>query len=104
MQLKFSPRILAAAGVVALSAVGTAAQAHVDLSIGVGLPLFAPAPVYVQPQPVYVQPQPVYVQPQPVYVQSQPVYMAPPGVAVYYGRGYHRGWRHGHGHGHGHRD
>jgi hypothetical protein len=100
MKMKFSSRIFAAAGVVALAAVGTAAQAHVNVSVGVGLPLFAPAPVYVQPQPVYVQPQAVYVQPQPVYVQAQPVYAAPPALSIYYGPGYHRGWRHGHRHWH----
>ncbi|NRO96683.1 hypothetical protein GWC77_12205 [Paraburkholderia sp. NMBU_R16] len=52
--------------------VSSAASAHVDLAIGVGIP----APVYVAPQPVYVAP-------------PAPAYAAP--VAV----GYYRGddWR-----------
>ncbi|BET12814.1 hypothetical protein THI4931_38560 [Pandoraea sputorum] len=93
-------RILIIAALGATAAVAsTAASAHVD----VGLYLGVPAPVVVAPQPVYVAPEPVYVAPRPVYRAPQPV--------VYYGRdryddwrerrweerrhdrGWHRGWR-----------
>ena len=62
--------LLAAA--VALGAVGaaSAAHAHTDVVLSVGVA----SPGYVQPAPVYAQPRPVYVQPQPVYVQPQPIY------------------------------
>ena len=108
MKLKFS-RILAAAGVVALAALGTAAQARdvywsvgvnaaPGVAIGVGnAPVYAPQPVYVAPQPVYMAPQPVYVAPRPVYM-PRPVYVAPApvyyGYGPYYHREYHRGHRH----------
>ena len=104
MKLKFS-RLLAITGVVALAAVGTAAQARSNVFWSVGVNA-APgvaigvgnAPVYAAPQPVYVAPQPVYVAPQPVYYAPAPVYYAPPPVTVYYGPGYgrHHGHRHGH--------
>jgi len=54
--------IAAVIGFAALAA-STAASAHVDLAIGVGIP----APVYVEPQPVYVAP-PVAYAPAPVAV------------------------------------
>jgi hypothetical protein len=101
MKLTFS-RMLAAAGVMALAAAGTSAQARdVYWSVGVNA---APgvaigvgnAPVYVQPQPVYVQPQPVYMAPRPVYFAPAPVYYAPPPVAVYYGPSYYHGGHRGH--------
>lgn len=44
-------------GVAALAASGVA-SAHVDLSVGIGVPV---APVYVEPAPVYVAPQPAVV-------------------------------------------
>lgn len=116
-------RILAAAGVVALAAVGTAAQARGNVAFSVGInaapapyygygygpgyaPAYGPAPVYVAPQqayvaPQYVAPQQVYVAPQqvymePVYVAPRPVYVAPPvvfGLGIGYG-GYYGGNRH----------
>jgi len=119
MKRKF-PRILAAAGVVALAAVGTAAQARGNVAFSVGInaapapyygygygpayaPAYGPAPVYVAPQQayvapqqVYVAPQPVYVAPPPVYVAPRPVYVAPPvvfGLGIGYG-GYYGGHRH----------
>jgi hypothetical protein len=75
----FKKTILAALIGFTLSA--TYAQAGVRLSIGIGIPLFAPPPppriVYVAPAPVYVvpAPRPVYVQPSPapVYVQPAPI-------------------------------
>jgi hypothetical protein len=103
-------RIVAAAGVVALAAVGTAAQARGNVAFSVGInaapapyygygygptyaPAYGPAPVYVEQayvapqqvyvapqQQVYVAPQQVYVQPAPVYVAPRPVYVAPPVV------------------------
>jgi len=107
MKLKFS-RSLAAAGVVALAALGTAAHARdvywsvgvnaaPGVAIGVGnAPVYAP-PVYVAPQPVYMAPQPVYVAPQPVYM-PRPVYVAPAPVYYGYGPHYHRGYHRGHRH------
>ena len=107
MKLKFS-RLLASGAVLALAAVGTAAQARSDVFWSVGINA-APgvavgvgnAPVYVAPQPVYVAPQPVVVAPRPVYVAPAPVYYAPAPVSVYYGPGYY-GHRHGHRHHHRH--
>ncbi|ODP33853.1 hypothetical protein [Pandoraea sp. ISTKB] len=73
-------RILIIAALGAAAAVAsTAASAHVD----VGLYLGVPAPVVAAP--VYVAPQPVYVAPQPVYRAPQPV--------VYYGRDRWDDWR-----------
>ena len=45
-------------GGVGLLASGGAMAAHVDLSVGIGVPV---APVYVEPAPVYVAPQPAVV-------------------------------------------
>lgn len=105
-------RTVAAAGIVAAAAVGTAAQARdvywslgVQAAPGVAIGVsnarpvvVAPAPVYIAPQPVYVAPQPVYVAPRPVYVAPQPVYYAEPAPVVVY-PGYRRGW-HKHHHRH----
>jgi hypothetical protein len=68
--------LLAAALAIGGLAAASAAQAHTDVVLSIGVPFgfVQPAPVYVQPRPVYVAPQPVYVQPQPVYVQARPVY------------------------------
>ncbi|AFQ48320.1 hypothetical protein [Burkholderia cepacia] len=42
-------------GGVALLASGSAMAGHVDLSVGIGVPVYAePAPVYVAPQPAVV--------------------------------------------------
>ena len=73
--MKLNPvRILAATGVVALAAVGTAAQARdnvywslgVQAAPGVSLGVGNVRPVYVAPAPVYVAPAPVYLAPAPV--------------------------------------
>ncbi|WP_175970121.1 PXPV repeat protein [Burkholderia sp. BCC0322] len=45
-------------GGVGLLASGSAMAGHVDLSVGIGVPV---APVYVEPAPVYVAPQPAMV-------------------------------------------
>lgn len=45
-------------GGIALLASGSAMARHVDLSVGIGVPV---APVYVEPAPVYVAPQPAVV-------------------------------------------
>jgi len=45
-------------GSMALLASGSAMAGHVDLSVGIGVPV---APVYVEPAPVYVAPQPAVV-------------------------------------------
>ena len=109
MKLKFS-RILAVTGVVALAAFATAAEARVGVSLGLSVPLggpvYAPAPVYMAPQPAYVAPQgyyapaPVAYAAQPVYVAPPPpVYYAPPTVGVYFGSGHgYGGYHHGGGH------
>lgn len=111
MKLKFS-RVLAAAGALALVAVGTSAQARdVFWSVGITSPgvavgvgnaaVYAPAPVYVAPAPVYVAPRPVYVAPQPVYVAPPAYYVRPaPVYYTYYGDGYTHDHRHGKGRGH----
>jgi hypothetical protein len=65
------------AGVGLLALVPTAAMAHTDVSIGLNLGGYEPAPVYAEPAPVYYAPAPVYYGPTVVY------------------RGYdHDGWRH----------
>lgn len=73
----------------------SAAQAHVSIGVGIGVPAY---PVYAAPPaPVYVAPPP------PVYVAPPPVVYAPPPPVVYggygyYGRPYHRHhgyYRHG---------
>ncbi|HMG49279.1 MAG TPA: hypothetical protein VK597_01705 [Inquilinus sp.] len=46
---------------------------HSGVSIGIGLPLVVPPPVYYGPPPVYYAPPPVYAQP-PVVYQQAPVY------------------------------
>lgn len=107
MKLKLSRPLFAAAALVALAGMGTAAQAHgnvffslgVNAAPGVALGVSNVPPVYVAPQPVYVAPQPVYVEPQPVYVA--PVARVVVAPAPYYvgpgwHRGWHRGWHHGH--------
>ena len=123
MKRKFS-RILAVAGVAALAAVGTAAQARGNVAFSVGInsapayyggyaPAYGPAPVYAapqvygygynEPQPAYVAPQPVYVAPQPVYVAPRPVYVAPPMLSLGFGFGGYYGGHGGGHHGGGHR-
>lgn len=79
-------------GSVALLASGSAMAGHVDLSVGIGVPV---APVYAEPAPVYVAPQPAVV--------------AYPGYGYgYYGDedddGYRRWRRHDHRHWHKHHD
>ncbi|MGO4812554.1 hypothetical protein AB4156_23630 [Cupriavidus sp. 2MCAB6] len=62
----------------ALLVIGSIAQAHVNVDIGIGVPgvVYAePAPVYAPP-PVYAAPRPVYVS-RPVVVIPAPVYTAP---------------------------
>jgi hypothetical protein len=83
MKLKLS-RPLAATALVALAAMGTAAQARdvfwslgVEAAPGVSLGVGNTRPVVVAPQPVYVAPQPVYVAPAPVYVAPRRVYVEP---------------------------
>ena len=108
-----SARILAAAGLVALAAVGTAAQARDNVywslgveaapgvSIGVGnvRPVYAAPPVYIAPQPIYVAPRPVVITPAPVYyARPAPVYY---GYGPYYDRpgkhkGHHKHRKHSH--------
>ena len=79
------------AALVGLAVSATYAQAGVRISIGIGIPIFAPPPrpVYVVPAPVYVAPPvyalaPYYVQPapRPVYVQPAPVYGQPAPVPI----------------------
>lgn len=89
MSLIRQPRLFAAAAVaIGLLGVASAAQAHTDVQLSIGIPgvvaapMYAPYPRYAQPAPVYVQPQPVYVQPRPVYVQPRPVYVQPDPVYV----------------------
>lgn len=94
--MKLNPaRSFAAAGLVALAAVGTAAQARdnvywslgVEAAPGVSLGVGNVRPVYVAP-PVYIAPQPIYVAPRPLVIAPAPVYYARP-APVYYGYGPH---------------
>jgi hypothetical protein len=102
--MKLNPvRILATVGVVALAAVGTAAQARdnvywslgVQAAPGVSLGVGNVRPVYVAPAPVYVAPAPVYLAPPPVYYVHGP-------APVYYSSGHyvrpgkHKGWHNKH--------
>jgi hypothetical protein len=112
MKLKLS-RPLAAAALVALAAMGTAAQARDDVqwslgvqaapgvTLGVGNTrpvVVAPAPIYVAPQPVYVAPQPVYMAPRHVVVTPAPAVIVRPAPIIYEETYVVRP---GHGHGHG---
>ena len=82
---------LAAAGLAALAFTAIPAQAHTDVSIGVGLggpyyyeePRYAPAPRVVYEEPAY------YREPEVVYYHGR---YCPP-RQVYYRHGY-RHWRH----------
>jgi len=76
-----------AAIVAAALSMAAAAHAEVNLSFGIGGPVYEqPAPVYVNPPPVYYQPAPpVYYQPAPpppVYYPP-PAYYQPPPPAYY---------------------
>jgi len=68
--LTLTAAILASATLLLATAPAQAGPVHVDLNIGVPLPL------YVAPTPVYAQPQPVYVQPREVLVYGNPGYYA----------------------------
>jgi PXPV repeat (3 copies) len=75
-------RVLTLAALVLIAVPWASAQAGWRIGIGIGLPVYRPAPrVYVVPGPYYVQPAPVYVQPAPVYVQPAPAYVQPVPVA-----------------------
>jgi PXPV repeat (3 copies) len=98
MKVSRSLYATAAAGALALAALGTttAAQARSDVFWSVGIsspgvqlgvgnaPVYQhfPQPVYVQPQPVYVQPAPVYSRPAPIYYRPAPVFVQPAPVYV----------------------
>ena len=61
MKRPLSSRFIAAAAVaVAAFGAATAAQAHPDIQLSIGLPGL---PVFVRPEPVFVQPAPVYAPP-----------------------------------------
>jgi len=72
---------------------------HPGVSIGIGVPLYAPPPVYyAPPPPVYYAPPPAYYGPPPVVYEARPraVYAAPPArnwVPGYWSRGV---WVEGH--------
>jgi hypothetical protein len=73
-------KLTLAAALLGLTLSGSYAQAGLRISIGIGLPIFAPPPrpVYVAPAPVYVAPAPVYVRPTPPPVYVRPsVYVQP---------------------------
>jgi hypothetical protein len=90
---------LTALGATAALGLAGAAQAHVGVSIGLGIPgvvvgapaYYPPAPAYYPPAPVYA-PAPVYYNAPPVYVRPQPVYYGP---SVYVGPRWGGGYRHG---------
>ena len=103
-------RTFAGAALVALAALGSAAQARdnvywslgVEAAPGVTLGVGNARPVYMAPAPVYVAPAPVYVAPRPVIVHPAPVYYVRPAPVVvqYYDghRGKHKGHRKHHRH------
>lgn len=86
-------------GALALAASGSAMAGGVDLSVGIGIPgvpVYAPAPVYMAPQP-------------PVYVAPRPAVVAYPSYGYGYGysddededygkwrKHYYKHWRHHH--------
>lgn len=102
--------VLASAMLLGCVAVAPAFAGHVNVSVGIGLPVVgvgyyggpayypAPAPVVYAPAPVYYEPAPVYYAPAAVGVVVGPGY--------YHGRGYYpRGggyYRHDHDHDHDH--
>ena len=101
-----------AAGVWALSAIGSQAHARSDVhwSIGVNTPgvvvgvsnappvYYGPPPVYYAPPPVYYAPRPIYYGPPPVYYAPRPVYRSGWGPAPRWeGRRYDRHDHRGHG-------
>ncbi len=66
---------------VVLVGAATASQAGVHFSLGLGIPLVPPPPVYVSPPPVvYTAPAPVYTAPAPVYTAPAPVISQGPAV------------------------
>lgn len=66
-------------------AASSAAWAHVDVGVNIGVPGVAYAP-----EPVYAQPEPVYAPPEPVYAPAPPVVVVSPG---WYGDRYYDGHR-----------
>jgi hypothetical protein len=90
-------RTLAATGLIALAAAGSAAHARnnvywsvgVQAAPGVSIGVGNGVPVYAAPQPVYVAPAPVYVAPLPVVVTPAPVYYGYGPAPVYYSGGYY---------------
>ena len=62
---KFKFLVAGLFGIAAIAA-SSAAEAHVNFDIGIGVPAYVappPAPVYYEPAPVYVAPRPVVVAP-----------------------------------------
>jgi len=74
MKRSLSSRFITAA-VLAAAALGaaTAARAHADVQVSIGLPGL---PVFVQP-PVYVRTEPVFVEPRPIYAPPLVEYRRP---------------------------
>jgi hypothetical protein len=68
-------------GVAGLAAPSGSAEARTFVSVGVGLPLIAPAPVY-GPAPVYYPPAPVYGAPYYPAYAPYPAYGYAPAVGV----------------------
>src|SRR5215204_4866957 len=89
-------RTLAATGLIALAAVGSAAHARsnvywsvgVQAAPGVSIGVGNAGPVYMAPQPVFVAPAPVYLAPPPVVVPA-PVYYGYGPAPVYYSGGHY---------------
>jgi hypothetical protein len=74
--------VLAAAGLFGSAAAH--ARSDVQWSISIGVPFFAPPPVYYAPPPVY------YAPPRPVIVRPAPIYYAPRHHGYHGHPGYHR--------------
>jgi len=67
------------------------AHSNIGFSVSIGVPAYAPPPVYYAPPPVYYPPPAVVYTPPPVYYAPAPrVYYGGPPVGFYYGRPHHR--------------
>jgi hypothetical protein len=78
MRTSYIPLSLLSVAALATGLITTPAMAtRVDVGINVGVPVYAPPPVYVRPPPVYARPPVVYAYPAPVYVERDGYHRRP---------------------------